>query len=90
MAGEKLPRSGHDGPALTDEEFAMALTGGAHKDPKEFEAWVRAERRRVAYENGRYSFTVPPVVHGHWSVADWMKHIDACDGWFDKQLRNPL
>lgn len=90
MARETLPRSGATGPTLTDEEFAAALTGGAHKTPEEFAKWARTEARRVAYVDGKYSIRVPDVTTGNWSQREWMRWIDACDGWDDKSLRDPL
>lgn len=89
MARPTLPESGAAGPGMSDNEFMAAITGGA-KTPEEFAAWVRKERRRVAYENGRYSIEVPPVHTGNWTIADWMRWVDACDGWDDKSLKDPL
>lgn len=89
MANPRLPESGAAGPGRTDDEFMDALTQGA-RTPEQFAAWVRKERRRTAYVDGRYTFTVPSVTTANWSQADWMKWIDACDGWDDKSLRDPV
>lgn len=89
MAGKTLPESGATGPGMSDDEFMAALTGGA-KSPQEFAAWARKESRRVAYMDGKYRFKAPPVCHAHWTVDDWMRYVDACDGWLDKSLRDPL
>lgn len=89
MGDPKLPTSGASGPGMSDEEFMAALTGGV-KSPDEFAKWARKEARRIAFVDGKYSVRVPDVAHAPWSMADWMRWIDACDGWHDKSLRDPL
>jgi hypothetical protein len=58
--------------------------------PEEHAAWARKEARRVAYETGQYRIEVPYVTTGGWDVRAWMRWIDACDGWYNPTLRDPL
>lgn len=37
--------------------------------------------KRVLYFRGKWQAIAPPVCTANWLVDDWIKLIDACEGW---------
>ena len=39
------------------------------------------EEKRRRFRAGEYRFKAPPVCTVFWGEGDWIKWVDACEGW---------